>query len=515
MQLHPATRSIVFPAHLLPARYEFPTQHIAEHNLVATPCKRDICAALNLSGLWPYGPINLDYKWPAQFKPMVHQKITADFFTWHKRAFCFNEIGTGKTMSALWALDYLLQCGEVINALVITTLSTMQSAWGIELDKHLPHLSYMILHGSAARRASRVHTDAKIKIINHDGIKVIAEELYALVKRGVIGVIIVDEGAEFTNGQTDKYKALRWICNASPTVRVWWMTGSPMPHAPTDIWAQGRIICPDRLPLHYSHWQNKVMQRAGPFKWEPVKNWEAIVAAAIAPVVRFKRAECIDLPPTTYSTVQVEMTRSQQTAYNEMRVRLRTEIGTTAITAVNEAVKLGKLVQITCGAVYDAESKVAALDCAPKLKELVRLIREAGGVAIVFTSFSSALDTVGDTLQRAKIRYARVDGSVSRGARDRIFAGFKAGFIDVILAHPKTMAHGLTLVRANTIIWFGPPQSYRVYEQANGRVTRPGQKQKTTIVHLTCSKIELGVYDRLQRQEELQGLLLDILQTPA
>lgn len=426
-----------------------------------------------------------------------------------------HHIVTHNTLSALWAMDYLIKRGEINTVLVITTLSTMRGAWCSELDTHFPNVDYTILHAAKSVRMLRAHSDERVKVINHDGVKVICEDLHALVSKGKISLIIVDEGAEFSNASTDKYKALKWVCLASPKVKIWWMTGSPMPHAPTDLWAQNRIICPELVPNYFSHFRDKIMVRSGPYDWAPIKGWEAIAAASTKPVIRFKRDECIDLPPTTYTTVEVAMTPAQKKAYNEMRVKLTTEIATTRITAVNEAVKLGKLLQITCGAIYSEDSAVIPLDCAPKLNELVRLIREAGGVALVFVSFKSAIATISAKLTAERIRHAKVDGTVSRGVRDLTFDGFNKGLIDVIVAHPKTMAHGLTLVRSNVVIWYGPPQSYRIYEQANGRVTRPGQRRNTTIINLVCSLAERETYKRLNTKEELQGLLLTLLETPA
>ena len=54
-------------------------------------------------------PIMGMYDWPGRYKPFEHQKTTASFMTMNRRAFCFNEQGTGKTASAIWASDYLLK----------------------------------------------------------------------------------------------------------------------------------------------------------------------------------------------------------------------------------------------------------------------------------------------------------------------------------------------------------------------------------------------------------------------
>jgi hypothetical protein len=73
-------------------------------------------------------PIERDYQWPGMLKPFDHQRDTARFLTLHRRAFCFNEAGTGKTSAAIWAADYLLNLGLIKRVLVICPLSIMQSA---------------------------------------------------------------------------------------------------------------------------------------------------------------------------------------------------------------------------------------------------------------------------------------------------------------------------------------------------------------------------------------------------
>ena len=107
--------------------------------------------------------------------------------------------------------------------------------------------------------------------------------------------------------------------------------------------------------------------------------------------------------------------------------------------------------------------------------------------------------------------YGIVNGGVGKGARDKIFDAFQTGSLNIILAHPKTMAHGLTLTAANVIAWWGPVDDFEVYEQTNGRITRPGQKRKQYIKHLTCSPVEESVYQRLKNKESMQGIILDMI----
>lgn len=516
MLLHAKTRSLVFATNIDLSKTPIPHRRVVVSGTphMTTPCRRDVCAQLNDLGLWPFGPINLDYTWPGKYTPLAHQVRTADYLSWHRRAFCFNDIGTGKTLSTLWAVDYLRGCGDIGETLIVSTLSTLKTVWEASATEHLG-LECVLLHGSRMTRQARLASPAPIKIINHEGITVIAQELYDRIAAGRINLIIVDEGAEFANARTNKYLALKWLCTAHANLRVWWLTGSPMPHAPTDIWSQARVICAGRVPKFYSHWRSLVMVQETAHRWDPRPGWVDTVRDAVHPVIRYRRDQCIDLPPTTYSTRSVAMSPTQATAYRDMLGKLRAEIGTLQITAVNEVVKLGKLVQIACGSAYTVEGAIAELDCTPKLEELVSIIRDAGDTAIVFVSFRSSLQRIHAVLAAAKLRVSVVDGSVSASARSRLFDGFQKGYTNVLLAHPRTMAHGLTLTKSSTIIWYGPPQSFRLYEQANGRIVRQGQTQKTTVIKLICSELEGKIYSRFEAKADMQGLLLDTLQLGA
>lgn len=514
IRLHVPTRSIVMPTEMYPLGEEWPTQRLrlSGREYVAVPCLREVCADLNNAGLWPPGPIQLDYAWAGHYTPSRAQKITSDALTWHTRIFCFNEIGTGKTLATLWAADYLTQLGEITSVLVVSTLSTLRSVWEQEIFTHLKQ-RVARLHGSRVDRLARLRSDARFQVINHDGVATIAEELHRRVKEQKIKLVIVDEGAEYANAQTQKYKALKWVLDAHPDLRVWWLTGSPMPHSPTDLWAQCRVICPLGVPLYFSHFRDRVMRQASDHVWVPRVGWQDTARESARPVVRFSRAASFDLPPTTTTTVEVGMSEEQGKAYKSMATALTAEFETTKITAVNEGVALSKLIQITCGWVYDSAGEIHEIDANKKLSELDRLISEANNIAIVFAPFRSALDNLVRFLTAKGRRVRKFDGAIPAKERARIVEGFASGLVDVIVGHPKAMAHGLTLVRSSVIIWYGPPQSYRVYEQACGRIVRPGQAQPTTIIHLQCSVAEDKIYKKFQGKKEAQGLLLEILQS--
>ena len=123
-------------------------------------------------------PIMNTYKWPGRYTPFDHQKETAGFLTLHKRAFCFNEQGTGKTGSAIWASDYLMSIGRIKRVLVVCPLSIMDSAWKADLFKLAMHRTTDIAYSkNAAKRKEIIKGGAEYVIINYDGIEIVKEEI--------------------------------------------------------------------------------------------------------------------------------------------------------------------------------------------------------------------------------------------------------------------------------------------------------------------------------------------------
>src|SRR6185436_8561096 len=125
---------------------------------------------------------------------------------------------------------------------------------------------------------------------------------------------------------------------------------------------------------------------------------------------------------------------------------------------------------------------------------------------IVFVPFVHALQSIKDYLVKQGETVEMVYGGTAKGARDRIFADFQTSLSPrVLVAHPQCMAHGLTLTAASTIVWYTATNNPEHYEQANGRIRRPGQKEKQLIVHLTGTPVERVAYTRLKSRGRMQG----------
>lgn len=456
-------------------------------------------------------PIEYYYNWPGRWKPFKHQVATAKFLTTYHRCFVFNEMGTGKTMAALWAADYLMSQNHIKSTLIISPLSTIQSVWGDALWESFHHRKYEVIYGSKQKRIEALKRKADFYVINHDGIK-IPEIAKILEQRKDINHVILDESAVFRNQKTGRYKAMWNIAGPNSGRSLWSLTGAPMPKEPTDIWAQARLINPELVPKFFNRFKHELMHQVSPFKWVPKKGWEEKCYSMVKPSIRFTTEQCLDLPPITYIEHQTAMSPKQAKIHDAILNKYKAEVLEGKIVAANEGVKLNKLIQITSGACYTSDHNVVELDPKDKLKVLEETVYEANCKCIVFTPFTHSIDVIYKHL-KSKFRVEKISGATSLNKRSEYFREFQQGDLEVLVAHPGCMAHGVTLTASSTIVWFAPIDNYEIYEQANARIRRAGQVQHQTIVHLQCSKEEQRVYTRLKNKEKTQGLLLDLLES--
>ena len=476
--------------------------------LVLTPHKLDEVKVLRNLGINAPSPILHYYDWPGQYTPYDHQKDTAAFLTLNQRGLVLNEIGTGKTQSALWAADYLIKTKHVKKVLILSPLSTLERVWGDALFTGFPHRKFVVLHGTAEKRLKLLSKDVHFYVINHDGFNIIAEEA-----KGMFDLVIVDEAAVLRNPSTQRFKIFRRWIDANLSTRLWLMTGTPTPNDPTDAWALAKLVSSPHCTKTFTAFREQVMMKIGQWKFVPRPESVEIVKHILQPAVRYTRDECFELPDTIIQTRQVELTAEQKKHYSQMLKHFVTEMSAEGtITAVNEAVKIQKLVQIACGVAYGDDGQNIGIDCSPRVNLVKEVIEEAGEKVILFVPLTGTLHMLEKELSK-HWSVAVVNGEVSASKRNQIFHDFQhAKTPHVLIAHPATMAHGLTLTSASTIIWYGPINSNEQYVQANGRIERIGKRQVSNVVHIEATDLEHKMYERLKNKQKLQGLLLDLIQ---
>jgi SNF2 family DNA or RNA helicase len=415
-------------------------------------------------------PIVGRYKWPGIFAPFVHQKTTAEFLTLHPRCFVFNEAGTGKTSAAAWAADYLMQQGRVTRVLVVCPVSIMETAWRSDLFKTVMHRTVAIAMGSKEQRRKVIAGNFEFVIINFDGVKVVADEL----RNGGFDLIIVDEANAIKSVTTERWKAIASLVKAN--TRLWLMTGTPASQSPLDAYGLAKLVNPDGVPRFFGAFRDKVMIKVTQYKWMPRPAARDIVHAALQPAIRFTKDECLDLPDMLYTTRDVPLTTQQQKYYDAIRKEMITVAAGAEITASNAAGMLNKLLQISQGAAYTDDRDVVSFDMSNRFNELVSVIESTDNKVLVFVPFRHSLEVLHEDLLKAGYTVEAIHGDVSPTRRAEIIKQFQSEDDPrVLLLVPQATAHGITLTRADQVVWWGPVPSTEIYMQANARAHRAGQ----------------------------------------
>ena len=448
-----------------------------------------------------------EYEWPRPhgFEPFDHQKVTSEFLISNRKAFCFNEQGTGKTASVIWAVDYLMSIRAVKRVLVVCPLSIMRAAWQADLFKFAIHRTVAIAYGSAAKRKEIVNSGAEFVVINYDGVAIVRKELLA----GGFDLIVVDEASAYKNAQTDRWKALR---DLNKVIKgLWMLTGTPAAQSPADAYGLAKLVNPTAVSPFFGQFKDTVMNKVSLYRWVPKPSAQATVHKILQPAIRFEKAQCLDLPPVTFIDRDAPLSAQQQKFYNILRKQMLIEAAGEEITAVNAAVQVSKLLQIACGSVYTDNREVIEFDVSNRLNVVQEIIDETSNKVLVFVPFTHTIDLLKKHLEKQHITCAVINGAVSLNQRSDIVRSFQEQpTIKVLIIQPQAASHGLTLTAADTIIWYAPCTSVETYLQANARIDRPGQKNNMTIVHISGSPVEAKVYSLLRNNIGNHQKIIDL-----
>lgn len=462
-----------------------------------------------------------DYVWPSKskdFKPFDHQRQTVIFLLQNKRAFNFSDLGTGKTMSHLWAYDFLMCNQKIKKVLIICPLSTMQSVWGSEIFLNLPHRSYKIAHGNQESRLYALRSNADFIIINHDGIsiKAVENEIIKQIRSGEISIICIDELTAFKKHTTNRSKAMIRISEVmGPNRGLHGATGAPTPNGPTEAYGQAKVINPwnDRLPKYFKQFQGLVEYQVGPYLMIPTEDSDKYVEQVLNPAIRFKRDDCIDIPECQYITKIVEFTPDQKKMYEKMREDLLVEYAGGEISAANAAVKMMKLLQIAAGSVKDDEGNIVNVDSSTRDEELWQIFEETGKTKlVVFAAFRASIEHLLQFFRGRKVKVGAIHGSIDHKERARLIKEFQDSDLQVLVIQPQSSAHGITLTASSVIVWYSLVASGEIHVQANGRITRAGQLKKQLIYYLIGCKAEKHILSLLQNKGDMSRRVLSLFE---
>ena len=450
-------------------------------------------------------PIQKDYKWPGMYTPFKHQETTAAFLSLQDRAFCFNEAGTGKTSSVIWAADYLMTQGLVKRVLIICPLSIMYSAWQADIFKTAMHRSVAVAYGDANKRKKVINGVYEFVIINYDGVGIVSDEISKLG----FDLIVVDEANAYKTATTKRFKTLAKIMQ--PSTKLWMLTGTPASQSPLDAFGLAKLVNPGGVPKYFTAWRDKVMHQITRFKFSPKPTSRQDVYNALQPAIRFEKAQCLDLPDVMYQTREVPLTPQVNRYYKAIKDQMLIEAAGEKISAVNAAAKLTKLLQISGGAVYSDTREVVEFDVTPRLNALMEVLDETEHKVIVFVPYRHTIELVSKHLQGEGVTSEIISGDVGAKERGDLINRFQTSeFPRVLIIQPQAASHGVTLTAANTVVFWSPVMSVETYLQCVARIDRVGQVNSMTVVHLQGSEVERKMYQMLQGKVASHEKLVDL-----
>lgn len=450
-------------------------------------------------------PIERDYTWPGMFMPFAHQRDTSRFLTLNRRAFCFNEAGTGKTSAAIWAADYLMNQGVVKRVLVICPLSIMQAAWQADLFKTAMHRTCGVAHGTTSKRKKIIGGVYDFVIINYDGVNVVEKDII----NAKFDLIIVDEANAYKTTSTKRWRTLARIL--TPDTYLWMMTGTPASQSPEDAFGLAKLVNPTGVPKYASAWKDAVMRQITRYKWVPKPESRDTVFKALQPAIRYEKAQCLDLPEVTYQTRLVPLTPQAARYYRVLVKEMQIQAAGETISTVNAAAAVSRLLQLSGGAVYTDDGNVVEFDVAPRLSVLREVLDETAQKVLIFVPYRHTLSMVANHLNTNGITNEIISGDTTPNKRTSIFNSFQTTqHPKVLLIQPQAASHGVTLTAADTVVFWSPVMSVETYLQCIARIDRVGQKNKMTVIHLQGSEVERRMYTMLQNKVNMHEQLVDL-----
>lgn len=460
------------------------------------------------------------YAWPAWGgrRPFDHQKVTTAFLIKNKRGLVLNEMGTGKTLSVVWACDILFEAKKIRRVLIVGPLSTMRSVWLNEIMMNTPHRSVNVAHGTRQQRLNALKTPSDYVVINHDGIKILEEELIA----EQFDIVVIDELTAYKSHSSERSKCMKRVADHQDVATnrrrqrdggVWGLTGEITPNSPVEAFFQCKIVVPHNqfLPRYFGQFRDACMTQINEMVWIPKEIAPNIVRMVTQPAIRFKRADCLDLPDTMYQVMETPLTPEQSQTYDKMRKEAIVEAEAGTITASNAAVQLNKLLQISAGAVKTNDGQIHEIGCGPRLDMLMEIFEQTPQrKLVVFATFKASIEMLVRELSAKRIKVDCIYGDVPQNRRSAIIDRFQNGDLEVIVLQPQSAAHGITLTAASTMVWFSLIPSNELYQQGCARIVRAGQKLKTLIVHFVSTKAERHIYKILQNKGDLSKETLNL-----
>ncbi len=442
-----------------------------------------------------------------QHKPMSHQRRTVASTLQHHKSFVLDDPGTGKTLSAIWAMQAMRERNGHQRHLIVAPMSIVHGVWCNELFLHTDWKVADLTKRSRERRLQMAADERyEVFLINPESLHSVVEVL------PLVDGVIVDEFTAFKSVSAKRSKSLKQLLKRDDPWLVM-MSGTPAPQGPIDAYNPIKLVNPKAERMTQRYWRDLTEIKISEFTWVARPNAQETLTKWLQPGTRTSREEALDLPLMSTYTRHYELTSAQKKAIKQMRDDALAEFEGGTITAANAAVAASKALQILTGSVrYEdertGEQKMLELDATPWVEAVQEVVSERHEPVLIFVPFRAAAGKLAKALDCPIIH-----GDIDRDTRASIYNQINRGEVQAVVAVAATMSHGLTLTGSNCVLWALPPASAEQYQQANARVYRNGQTKPVDIIHLVAHNFVQALFQRTDARVKLQQAVLDALAT--
>ncbi|MEG2656099.1 MAG: DEAD/DEAH box helicase [Clostridium sp.] len=443
-----------------------------------------------------------------KFKPHPYQEYAINHVIDFEASGLFLDMGMGKTVSTLTAIDNLIFLSEVLKVLVIAPLRVAEDTWSTEVDKwdHLKHLRISKVLGTPKQRSKAIEEDADIYVTNRENVEWLVKQYWSSWKWDMC---VIDELSSFKSSKSIRFRELKKV--RPYFKRIVGLTGTPAPNSLIDLWPQiylldgGKRLGKTITSYRQQYFTPGQMNGHIVYNYRLKDGAEDKIHNKINDIcISMMAKDYLDIPERIDNIINVNLSQVTKKRYKQFEKELIIELDENDITAANAAVLTGKLLQMANGAIYSETKEVIEVHD-EKLKALLEIIEAANGKPVlIFYSFKHDYDRIVKFLESKNYKPRKLNGS------DDI-KSWNEGKTNILLLHPASAGHGLNLqYGGNVIVWFGLTWSLELYQQANARLHRQGQKE-TVIIHHLISKgtVDEDVMKSLGNKEINQNVLLE------
>lgn len=448
------------------------------------------------------------------FEPSIPQQLADFHLREHNEAALFMGCGLGKTAVALHRMADLKAQGCMRGALVVAPLRVCNLTWPAEVRKWsgLRDLSVVSLRTREGRQALQDDL-ADVYLINYDQLQQFRDQYLYGRRQLAFDTVVWDETTRAKNHNSVRINSVRKYFRKH-CKRHWGLTGTPTPNGLLDLFAQIRLLDGGkRLGPAYSEFRDCYFEPEdyNEYKWLPKEGSRERIYHRIRDMaLTLKSSDWLDIPDVVQEDIELSLAKEARAQYDELEEELLLLLeNDESVVATNAAVLMGKLLQVTSGAVYGLDRKVHTLHDG-KIKALQALLKRIGKRPVLIAyQYQHELERILRTVPGA----VAFNNAKNERQEVELLARWNAGRIPVLVAHPKSMAHGLNMQDGGSVVvWFTCPWSREDYDQLNARLARRGQDQVTEIYRLVTSRTaEDAVLESLRSKDEEQTSLLNAL----